>query len=339
MTLYRLLLLAFPRRVRREYGEDMVRMFEAQLRTARVMGNSRLRLWCSAAADAVFYGLAERFGAPSHRPHIDVRRRGRWRSWMDSVRLDLRYAIRLLLAQPGTTFIAVLTLALGIGANTAIFSAVDAVLLRPLPYEEPDRLVMVWEKRQAEGVLENVVSPADYLDWEKMNTVFESIAGVLTLTADLTGSGEPERLVGAAVSPAFFDVLQSQAGRRPRSSDRTKSSLDATASSSCPTASGIGDSVAIVPWWAASCSLNGVPHEVVGVLPSTFEFPDPTIEVWAPLALAGGTNPPSRTLHQLTVYARLKPGVTLDQARTEMDRIGGCCPLITRTRTAPTAPG
>ena len=89
---------------------------------------------------------------------------------MDSVRLDLRYAIRLFLAQPGTTFIAVLTLALGIGANTAIFSAVDAVLLRPLPYEEPDHLVMVWEKRQAEGVLENVVSPADYLDWEKMNT-------------------------------------------------------------------------------------------------------------------------------------------------------------------------
>ena len=322
MTLYRLLLLAFPRRVRREFGEDMVRMFEAQLRTARVTGNSRLRLWCSAAADAIFYGLAERFGAPSHRPHIDVRRRGRWRSWMDSVRLDLRYAIRLFLAQPGTTFIAVLTLALGIGANTAIFSAVDAVLLRPLPYEEPDRLVMVWEKRQAEGVLENVVSPADYLDWEKMNTVFESIAGVLTLTADLTGSGEPERLVGAGVSPAFFDVLRVKPveGRFFRQDEIIPGRHRVVVLSNGLWQRRFGGDRSVV---GRKLLLNGVPHEVVGVLPSTFEFPDPTIEVWAPLALAGGTNPPSRTLHQLTVYARLKPGVTLDQARTEMDRIGG----------------
>ena len=186
MSLYRLLLLAFPRRVRREYGDEMVRMFEAQLRSARATGNSRVRLWMSAAADAIFYGLAERFGEPGHRARWHTGTRlchgngeqplapafaaatagkpwhlGKRRSWMDTMRLDLRYAIRLFLAQPGTSFIAVLTLALGIGANTAIFSAVDSILVRPLPYDEPDRLVMVWEKREAEGVLENVVSPAD----------------------------------------------------------------------------------------------------------------------------------------------------------------------------------
>ena len=89
---------------------------------------------------------------------------------------DLRYALRLLVKQPGVTVIAVLTLALGIGANTAIFSAVDAVLLRPLPYADPDRLVMVWEKRPAEGVLDNVVAPADFLDWSRMNGAFEAMA-------------------------------------------------------------------------------------------------------------------------------------------------------------------
>jgi putative ABC transport system permease protein len=322
MRFYRLLLLAFPRRVRREYGEEMVRMFEAQLRTARATGNSRFRLWLSAAADAIFYGLTERLGEPGCRPQLDVPRRRRWRSWMDSVRLDLRYAIRLFLAQPGTTFIAVLTLALGIGANTAIFSAVDSVLLRPLPYEEPDRLVMVWEKRQAEGVLENVVSPADYLDWEKMNTVFESIAGVITLTADLTGSGEPERLFAAAVSPAFFDVLRIRPveGRVFRPDEIIPGKHRVVVLTHGLWQRRFGGDRSII---GRKLLLNGVPHEVVGILPPTFEFPDSAIEVWAPLALAGGANPPSRTSHQLTVYARLKSGVTLDQARTEMDRVGG----------------
>ena len=90
MRFYRFLLLAFPRRIRREYGEEMVRMFEAQLRTAKAMGNNRLRLWISAAADAIFYGLTERLGEPNCRSDVDGPRRGRWRSWMDSVRLELR---------------------------------------------------------------------------------------------------------------------------------------------------------------------------------------------------------------------------------------------------------
>ena len=83
---------------------------------------------------------------------------------------DLKHAVRLLVRQPGVTIVAIVTLALGIGANAAIFSAVDAILLRPLPYDEPDRLVMIWEKRQAEGVLDNFVAAADYMDWARMNT-------------------------------------------------------------------------------------------------------------------------------------------------------------------------
>ena len=99
-------------------------------------------------------------------------------AWLDTLSSDVRYALRRLRRQPSFTATALLTLALGIGANTAIFSAVDAVLLRPLPYPEADQLVKVWEKRQREGVLNNVVAPADFIDWSKMNGAFEAMAAV-----------------------------------------------------------------------------------------------------------------------------------------------------------------
>src|SRR4029453_15541958 len=106
----------------------------------------------------------------------------------------IRYALRVLAKQPGVTFVAILTLALGIGANSAIFSAVNAVLLRPLPYDDPDRLMTVWEKRPAEGAIDNVVPPAHFFDWGKMNASFDGIAAMTTTSLDLTGSGEPVRL-------------------------------------------------------------------------------------------------------------------------------------------------
>ena len=206
-TLYRLLLLAFPKHVRRDVGDDMVRMFEDQLREARARNDSVLRLWIAAINDAVVQGSAERLAGGRRDIAALISGIRRWRSWMHAVGQDLSYAARLLIKQPGMTFVAILTLALGIGANTAIFSAVNAVLLRPLPYPDSDRLVMVWEKRIAEGVLNNVVSPADFLDWSRMNGAFENIAALSGMTADLTGAGEPVRLSAAAVSPSFFDVL------------------------------------------------------------------------------------------------------------------------------------
>ena len=121
---------------------------------------------------------------------------------------DIKYAFRVLARQPGVTFVAILTLALGIGANSAIFSAVNAILLRPLPYDDPDRLVTLWEKRPAEGVMDNVVSPADFVDWTKMATSFDGMAAMSVVPADLTGVGEPVRLFVGAVTTQFFDVLR-----------------------------------------------------------------------------------------------------------------------------------
>ena len=113
---------------------------------------------------------------------------------MDLFSHDLRYALRLLLKQPAVTIMMLLTLGLGIGANTAVFSVVHAVLLRALPYIDPDQLVMIYEKRPAEGVMNNTASPADFLDWARLNQSFASVAAYTETTADLTGVGDPVQL-------------------------------------------------------------------------------------------------------------------------------------------------
>jgi putative ABC transport system permease protein len=327
MSPYRLLLLAFPRRIRREYGDDMVRLFEAQLQEARAAGESVARLWMIASVDAVRHGMGERFAfllrrilrtrsdASGRQPD----RTARWK--MHALTHDLKYGVRMLVRQPGVSIIAVVTLALGIGANTAMFSAVDAVLLRPLPYEDPDQLVMAWETRQAEGVLDNMVAPADFVDWARLNTVFDSMAAFAPSSLDLTGVGDPVRLPAGLVSPTFFSVFRIRPvlGRTFTADEGIEGRHRVVLLTHGLWERRFGADSAIV---GRRLLFNGVPHEVIGVLPASFEFPDPTIEVWAPLAFEGTSEPLSRDTHNFFVYARMKPGVTVQQARGEMDLIG-----------------
>jgi putative ABC transport system permease protein len=240
---------------------------------------------------------------------------------MQAFNQDIKYALRVLARQPGVTLVSVLTLALGIGANSAIFSAVNAVLLRPLPYDDPDRLMTVWEKRPGEGYMDGVVAPADFVDWAKMNSSFEGMAALTTVSADLTGVGEPVRLFAGAVSPPFFDLLRVHMalGRNFRTEEGVIGKHRVVILGYPLWSSRFGRDAAIVGKMVA---LNGVPHEVVGVLPSTFEFPDDSLDIWAPLALEGGSEPLGRAGHQFNVYARLKDGVFFEQARTDMDRVG-----------------
>src|SRR6516225_8207345 len=119
---------------------------------------------------------------------------------METLWLDLRYALRMLVKQPGFTAIAVLTFALGIGANAAIFSVVNAVLLRPLPYPDPDRVVALWESRPSDGDAHSRVAPANFLDWRQRTRVFQGLAAFGSAGFNLTGSGEPEQILGARVS-------------------------------------------------------------------------------------------------------------------------------------------
>src|ERR1043166_3711701 len=121
---------------------------------------------------------------------------------------DLRYALRMLTKNPGVSIIAVLSLALGIGANTAIFSVVSAVLLQPLPYQNPDRLVSLWENVPEHGRWR--VAPANFFDWKKQNTVFEGVVAFGASTATLTGDGDPEQLEGTVVTPGYFEVVGAQ---------------------------------------------------------------------------------------------------------------------------------
>ena len=120
---------------------------------------------------------------------------------------DLKFAFRQLRKSPGFTAVAVLTLALGIGANTAIFSVVDAVILKPLPYADPDRLVMLWETRPDHGWGNNVVSAGNYLDWKARNRSFDAMSAILFQSRTLTGAGEPERVRVQIVGEEFLPML------------------------------------------------------------------------------------------------------------------------------------
>src|SRR5215831_7797967 len=120
---------------------------------------------------------------------------------------DLRYALRLLRQSPGFTFVAICALALGIGANTAIFSTLSAVILRPLPYEDPDRVMMVFEDASSIGFARNTPAPANFFDWREQNHVFTDMAAVRGRSRNLTGDGAAEQLAGFAATPNFFSVL------------------------------------------------------------------------------------------------------------------------------------
>src|SRR4051812_42809162 len=187
---------------------------------------------------------------------------------------SLRYAVRGLARRPAFAAVAILTLAVGIGANAAIFSVVDAVLLRPLPYPEPDRIVMPWEfsgdVQMRIGFDRLPSSSADFADYLARNTTFESFASMRSEQVNLTGQGEPERLAAVRVSSQFFDVLgvQPVVGRTFAAGDETRGRLILIAHAlwqrrfaSDPNVSG------------RVISLNGQPTTILGVLPPWFDFP------------------------------------------------------------------
>jgi putative ABC transport system permease protein len=235
---------------------------------------------------------------------------------MESLLQDIRFGVRMLFKNPGFTLIAVLTLALGIGVNTAIFSVVSAALLRPLPYPEPDKLVKIGEWRIREGG-KNVVAPADFLDWRARNQVFTNIAALNKISVDLSGGNEPERVRAGLVSVSFFEALgiKPMLGRGFLAEEEQEGRNGVVIMNHDLWQRRFGADRNIV---GRRISLSGTPVEVVGVLPPSFRFPE-AVELWLPLVTSGQQ---TRSNHSLDVYARLKPGLTLSQARAEMERIG-----------------
>jgi putative ABC transport system permease protein len=238
---------------------------------------------------------------------------------MDTLLQDIRYSIRTLIKNPAFAGVAVLALGLGIGANTAIFSVVNAVLLRPLPFEQSDRLVMVWEKRLQLGRIRNTVSPPDFIDWRAQNQVFEDMAAYAGQGFNLGSTAEPERIQGAGVSPGLFSVLRAQPRiGRVFESEEDKPSSDRVAiiSSGLWQRSFASDANIV----GKTITLNDRAYSVVGVMSADFVFPNRRAEIWVPLILSPD-DAANRGGHSLTVVARLKDGITIQRAQNEMDAI------------------
>ena len=221
----------------------------------------------------------------------------------------------------GFTLLAVIVLALGIGANTAIFSVVNAALLRPLPYPESDRLMRVWHRppqKAFPGIPYFSVSPANYEDWEKQNHVFESMAIYTGRTMNLSGTGEPEQLFAARVSPEFFSTLRVQPmlGRVFTRDENEAGRGDAVVLSYNLWKTHFGGDPKIV---GSRVDLNDKSYLVAGVMPKSFVLPG-WAQLWVPMAWTDQERA-IRGNHNCMVIARLKPGVTEQQAQAEMDTI------------------
>jgi len=230
---------------------------------------------------------------------------------------DLRFALRGLRKNPGFAAVAVATLALAIGANTAIFSVVHAALLARLPFREADRLVTVWETNPAKDLKKNVVNPGNYIRWTERNRSFQSLAAMTPWVANLSGAGGPVRVKIGYVSGNFFSTFGGAplAGRLLEASDATPQSAEVVVLSAGFWQRQFGSDPAVI---GRDVRINGVAAKVVGVAPNGFDIPEET-EVWSPMAFgASWRDVPGR---YLSVVGRLRSGVSIVQARAEMSAI------------------
>jgi putative ABC transport system permease protein len=237
---------------------------------------------------------------------------------MESLLGDIRYALRNLLRRPGFTLIAVVTLAAGIGANTAIFSAIHSLLLNPLPFPELDRVVAIWDKLPSKGVMHNEVTVANYLDWQSQTQSFEQLALYRWWNANLTGIDPPERIQGFLVTANYLDAL----GMKPIMGRNFFAEENQPGK----------DAVAIIThslWQRRfggdpnilnkTITINSVVRTIVGVMPEHFNFPKGG-EVYAPLPMTSELMK-SRGNHSYYVVGRLKPGASVEGSQAEIDNI------------------
>jgi putative ABC transport system permease protein len=232
---------------------------------------------------------------------------------------DLRYALRLLRKTPVFTIAAIGTLALGIGANTTIFSLVQTVLLRPLPYQNPDQVVMIWEDNTAAGFPRNSPAPGNFNDWRASNRSFTDMAATAFAFATLTMDGGPELVLGRRVTPNFFDVLgvRPLLGRSFTPAD-DRAGVNVVMISHALWQRRYRGDPAIV---GRTILMNDVKYEVVGIAPRSFVFIDREIAYWTPMQFSP-EQANTRRNHFLTVVGRLKPNVSVQAADAEMRDIG-----------------
>lgn len=285
---HRVLLALYPASFRREYGGEMSALFERRLRQSSG-ALARLGLWTAECLDVLANAAAVHW---------------------DLLRQDLRYAARTLARSPGFAATAILVTALGVGANTAAFSVADFVMLRPLPFREPSRLVRLWESPPGYSQME--LSPPNYLDWKRTSRSFEGMGAFHPAAGNLLGEGAPRRVEGSAVTDDLLPAL----GVRPLIGRLFTAAEDANGILLShglwrDVFAGRGDVV------GRSIVLDGAPRVVLGVMPPEFHFPSREVDYWLPMTrdeLADA----DRTNNWFQVVARLRPGVTVEQAQAEM---------------------
>jgi putative ABC transport system permease protein len=330
--LFHIALFAYPRAFRRRFGQEML----------AVTDFARTSIWRFVAA-----GIAERWSAavralfwPSHRPHL-YEPAGSHSMFWDTLRSDIRHAVRIGAKTPMVTALTIVALAVGIGATTAILAVVNSVLIKPLPYVDPDRLVIVWSNASQQGRPNNTISPANYRDFAAMNRTLQGLEGYFSFVTPFemtVDGGQSEVTIGVTVTPGLFDLL----GRVPalgRGLQTDAAGFEILIShgfwqrrfGSDPRV--IGRTVQIGP----------TPATIVGVMPQDFTFPYgtmlgpsgftrvTTIDIWAPMAFQGAVAAVNRMLtpqgqlvrgvHWLGAIGRMKPGVTVDQVQADLSTV------------------
>ena len=234
---------------------------------------------------------------------------------------DIRFALRSLSQSPGFSAVVVATLALGIGVNTAIFSLVNGMLLRPLPFHEPDRLVTLWETAPQLGIEQDQVSGGNFADWRDRTESYRALAAYNYGTVVLTGVDEPQQIARVEVSPSMFDVLgvQPVLGRAFEAGEGLEGDERVVIVSNDLWTSRFGGSKDLI---GSAIRLNEEPHTVVGVMPPGFEFPpdDDAVDLWTPLAISS-TMLQVRSMRFYGVVGRLADGVSIEQAEAELKAV------------------
>jgi len=295
MRLHSLLLYLYPSSFRAEYGAELAHVFQKRRQLAS-NAVEVLYLWVREFVDVLFNAA---------RVHWDI------------LRQDLRYTRRTLVRAPGFTLTAILITGLGIGANTATFSITDHVLVRPLPFPEPDRLVQLWQRTPAYPQVE--ISSPNFDDWKKSSTSFELMSAYSSDAVTYAGNGQPQRLEGTSVTSEFFGILRVQPalGRVFSEDDMGEEAARTVILSHAFWQSAFGGNSDIL---GKQIRFNDDQYTVIGVMPPDFFFPARPGQFWRPLIIPA----PARLIrdnYYLYAIARLKAGVSLEKARAEMNLI------------------
>jgi predicted permease len=237
---------------------------------------------------------------------------------MEKLLQDIRYSVRILRKSPGFTLVAIVALALGIGATTAIFSVIYSVALRPLPFKEPDRLVKVWGKLEKQGIPKNWISQPELYDLQDNTQSFEDFAAFFTSGANLTGGDSPERVSAAFVNASLFPLLRVQPaiGRAFTEEEDKAGAGNVVILSNGLWKRRFASDPSVVN---TTISLNGNSYTVLGVMPPGFSYPD-NVELWTPIGF-DKANPGNRGSHGLEVLSRVKQGVSIAQAKSEISSL------------------